>query len=287
MEKGVSEWWPKDIGWWLSVTQAWDIAWLGPIDLVLCQMWKDGFMTRNDDSTLARAARVSLKAWKGIRAGVGAFLTVKGEVVTQDFLEAKYREACARHEKFSRRNSENVKSSWEKRRARKEIEIKWRASDTNGSTNRNTNGKAIGITNGVPMALPMAGDRASSSLSIDLDLKREEGSNASPVPVAHDDRRVDAVLAAYPRKRWVKGASSLVNIPVSARADIAEFMEENPNYPLLFVVKWYAKNTDTPQDLKNFLSDPPAPEAFAGAYERACRERDAWRAEHPEETHAE
>jgi uncharacterized protein YdaU (DUF1376 family) len=267
-ESGVDEWMPLHMGWWLKATQDWDTAWMGPVQLVLMKMWQEGFQTaegQENEARLAKAARLSLGKWRAIRVAVGTFFTVRDGILTQEFLEAKYKAALGRSKTFRVRNSTNAKKGWETRKARSQS---------------HPNGKAIGVPNGYANGnangMPMARDRASSSLDLGSDLEREEETIATAVPIEASDPRVLAAVDAYPTVRWVDGEAVPVKIGIHAAEDVAEFMNQNPGYPLLWVVKWYAKREKRPEDLRNFLEDPPSHHMWKNSW-KADPESQSWR----------
>lgn len=85
-------------------------------------------------------------------------------------------------------------------------------------------------------------------------------------PVTPFDAAVTAVLAAYPKTREREGGrTESVHVGEGDRGKIAEFLNENPEYPLLEAVKWYAKSTKRPKNLREWIQNPPAREIILKA----------------------
>jgi hypothetical protein len=81
------------------------------------------------------------------------------------------------------------------------------------------------------------------------------------------------VLEAYPKVRITDaGTRSVVHIGLNAQQEIADFLTQNRDFPLVFVVKWYAKNEKFPKNLRNFLADPPSRELWGPAWTAMRRE---------------
>ena len=69
--------------------------------LILMTMWRHDCRLLNDDSKLARIARVSPRRWHLIRDDVMAFFTIDGDFITQKRLEREHQKAVSKSEKRS------------------------------------------------------------------------------------------------------------------------------------------------------------------------------------------
>lgn len=109
---------------------------------------------------------------------------------------------------------------------------------------------------------------------IELKGIEEEKKRSSPptlrAEISARSPEVSAVLKAYPKKREREGGRvESVHVGEGDRAKIAEFMRDNPGYPLLEAVKVYDKSTKRPKDLRNWLQNPPALETVQKAIEQS------------------
>lgn len=108
---------------------------------------------------------------------------------------------------------------------------------------------------------------------------RTEGTEDPPPnprpPVVAFDQAVTDVLAAYPKFREREGGrKEAVHVGEGDRGQIAEFMNANPDYPLLAAVKLYARTNTRPMNLRAWLQNPTAREIVLKA-SQAAKERDS------------
>jgi len=69
--------------------------------LILMAMWRAGGNLPNDETRLARTARLSLDKWRRIAPTIMSFLTVDGAFVSQKRLKLEFKNALARSQKAS------------------------------------------------------------------------------------------------------------------------------------------------------------------------------------------
>lgn len=70
---------------------------------------------------------------------------------------------------------------------------------------------------------------------------------------------VRAIFEAYPSHRTIRGKTTSVGKTLADYDGIAHVLNTKPEYPLLAVVRKYAKDTEAAQDLRTFLKALPDP----------------------------
>lgn len=110
------------------------------------------------------------------------------------------------------------------------------------------------------------------------ELKGTELKDLPPSPrdkVPPHDAAVTAILREYPKTREREGGRvEQVHVGEGDRGKIADFLNANPDYPLLDAVRLYAKATKRPKNLREWLLNPTAREIVLKAL-AAEKQRDS------------
>ncbi len=105
--------------------------------------------------------------------------------------------------------------------------------------------------------------------------QKEDPPPSSRAKVPPHDPAVTAILREYPKTREREGGrKEAVHVGEGDRGKIADFINANPDYPLLESVKHYAKWTTRPKNLREWLLNPTAREIVLKAL-AAEKQRDS------------
>lgn len=255
---------PLDLGWIAKAAQDWTPEDAGPAFFLILYLWAKGGSTEYDEKKLSAAARVSAKKLKKILSRLNPFFHVENQTITQPYLKALYTEKLRVRRSNSEKASHSARSMWEKKR--------------NESINTKKNLNAPSIASSSASSIASGSVRAFSCIDLNLDLKGEERSNASPVPiVTPDDPEITAAIQAFPKTRETPTGSTEVVIGTNARQLAADFLNLHPGYPLKLAASYTAKTNRRARDFENWILNPPDRDVVLTAYEEKLKREAAER----------
>lgn len=259
----IDTWMPLFIDWYLKASASFSAEDSGACMWILLDMWCKGGFVKDDDVALSKTARLPMKKWIKVKATLSGTLQPRDGYLTNDHLISQLEKANLNkifHAVRAKKGSDAAK-------AKRDLEghLQGHLQDTSHGgkgkdLNSSLNSKEL-IANLVPGN--EAEDKASAKVTLST-LKKFNEFDVDPMPrmptadpgLREDDPRIIEILNAYPDFAIRNGRKTSTGKNVHSQLDILRAILSFPNYPWLEAVRLYAKSTENPKDLRNWLESP-------------------------------